>query len=224
MTDRAPTKPGRIALTDEETNITKYYRMTMADDPTEVGTELNKANLLSDAAAAAVWPVAADRPSDPVPSGAFEVLGKQRTVLLADHTTTTSAKEQFNLSEEIEHFEELDIWAFQSDDSGSTHTAFGIYSGDFDYSSATSTERQDYLTKVPNNTSGRKNARVVFTKNSSNDGSERLVAELTGSAGSINTIKTGGYKSGKVITLDKTVSGTEGVCSGVRIIIIGRSY
>ena len=59
MTDRAPTKPGRIALTDEETNITKYYRMTMADDPTEVGTELNKANLLSDAAAADVWPISA---------------------------------------------------------------------------------------------------------------------------------------------------------------------
>ena len=221
MTDRVPTHAGRVQLVPVSGNL---YDMTMADEPVEAGTALNKANLMSDAAAAAVWPIAADRPADPTPSAAFEVLGKQRTVVLADHTTSTSAKEQFNLSEDIESFKELDIWAFQSDDSGATHTAFGIYSGDFDYSSATSTERQDYLTKVPNNTSGRKNARVVFTKNDSVNGSERLVAELTGSAGSISVIKTGGYKSGKVITLDKTVSGTEDVCPGVRIIIIGRSY
>lgn len=51
MKDRIPTKPGRVALTDEETNVTKYYIMAMADEPVEEGTELNKATLLTDATA-----------------------------------------------------------------------------------------------------------------------------------------------------------------------------
>ena len=52
MTDRQPTKPGRIALTDEQTNVTKYYTMEMADEPTDVGTPPTKVNLFSDATAA----------------------------------------------------------------------------------------------------------------------------------------------------------------------------
>ena len=51
MTDRQPTKPGRIALTDEQTNVTKYYTMEMADEPTDVGTPPTKVNLFSDATA-----------------------------------------------------------------------------------------------------------------------------------------------------------------------------
>ena len=64
MKDRIPTKPGRIALTDEDTGVTKYYIMTMADEPVEDGTELNKASLLKDATAAAFGLTDAAVPDD----------------------------------------------------------------------------------------------------------------------------------------------------------------
>lgn len=51
MKDRIPTYAGRVVLTPVSGNI---YDMTMADEPTEVGTPLNKANLLTDATAAAI--------------------------------------------------------------------------------------------------------------------------------------------------------------------------
>lgn len=54
MEDRIPTKPGRVALRDVDTGITKLYDMQMADEPTVEGTSLNKANLLTDATAAAI--------------------------------------------------------------------------------------------------------------------------------------------------------------------------
>lgn len=43
MKDRVPTKPGRVKLTDEETGVAKYFKLEMADEPTESGTDLNKA-------------------------------------------------------------------------------------------------------------------------------------------------------------------------------------
>lgn len=49
MKDRIPTHAGRVQLTPVSGNI---YDMTMADEPTEQGTALNKANLLTDATAA----------------------------------------------------------------------------------------------------------------------------------------------------------------------------
>lgn len=50
MKDRIPAtgKAGLIKLTDPETGIEKLYFMALADDPTEVGTKLSKANLLTD--------------------------------------------------------------------------------------------------------------------------------------------------------------------------------
>lgn len=53
MKDRVPAsgQAGRIALTEEGTNTTKYYKIQMADNPSSgnEGTALNKANLLTDA-------------------------------------------------------------------------------------------------------------------------------------------------------------------------------
>ena len=51
MKDRVPTHAGRVQLVpvQGETNI---YDMTRADDPTQEGTPLNKANILPDATAA----------------------------------------------------------------------------------------------------------------------------------------------------------------------------
>lgn len=53
MEDRVPTYAGRVKLTPV-TGSTDLFDMQMADEPTEVGTPLNKANLLADATAAAI--------------------------------------------------------------------------------------------------------------------------------------------------------------------------
>lgn len=42
MKDRQPTRPGRVAITDEITNETRYATIEMADEPTEEGTIFNK--------------------------------------------------------------------------------------------------------------------------------------------------------------------------------------
>lgn len=47
MIDRQPTKPGRIKLTDDKGNV-QYYYMERADEPTVVGTPINKATLFDD--------------------------------------------------------------------------------------------------------------------------------------------------------------------------------
>lgn len=52
MEDRVPTKPGRVLITPENGSPAYYATVAMADEPTQVGTALNKENLLSDATAA----------------------------------------------------------------------------------------------------------------------------------------------------------------------------
>lgn len=42
MKNRVSNDPGRVKLTDEETGVSKYYTLEMADNPTEIGTALNK--------------------------------------------------------------------------------------------------------------------------------------------------------------------------------------
>jgi hypothetical protein len=70
MTDRVATFPGRVQLlpVDGQENT---YDMILADTPTVVGTPLNKASLLSDAAAAGLGLVAANNPT---PSDAFSAI------------------------------------------------------------------------------------------------------------------------------------------------------
>lgn len=55
MFDRlpGPGKEGRVKITPEGGGAPFYAIMEMADEPTQVGTPLNKATLLSDATAAA---------------------------------------------------------------------------------------------------------------------------------------------------------------------------
>ena len=52
MKDRIPTKPGRVQLVPSADDDDLFI-LTRADEPTETGTPLNKASLLSDAAATA---------------------------------------------------------------------------------------------------------------------------------------------------------------------------
>lgn len=63
MLDRVPTYPGRVQLVPV-TGQPNVYDMTMADDPTEPGTALNKANLLKDATAALFGLTGAAVPDD----------------------------------------------------------------------------------------------------------------------------------------------------------------
>ena len=54
MEDRIPTKPNRYAVYDDNHNFIRYEYHERADEPTQVGDALNKANLLPDAVATAL--------------------------------------------------------------------------------------------------------------------------------------------------------------------------
>lgn len=67
MKDRVPTHAGRVQLLPV-TGQPNKYDLTMADEPSVVGTALNKANLLTDATATALGLNPGD---DPTPNDAF---------------------------------------------------------------------------------------------------------------------------------------------------------
>ena len=54
MLDRVPTKPNRYAVYDDAHNFLRYEYHERADEPTQVGDALNKANLLPDMVATAL--------------------------------------------------------------------------------------------------------------------------------------------------------------------------
>lgn len=64
MNDRVSTYPGRVRLTPVE-GQTGVYDMVRADSPTQEGTALNKANLLSDTTASAINTLTGSTPSTP---------------------------------------------------------------------------------------------------------------------------------------------------------------
>lgn len=64
MQDRVSNHPGRWVLTPV-TGQSNTYDFTRADDPTVVGTALNKANLLTDATVAAINALAGSTPATP---------------------------------------------------------------------------------------------------------------------------------------------------------------
>jgi hypothetical protein len=69
MRDRVPTKPNRYAVYDDNHNFVRYEYHERADEPTEIGTPLNKATLLKDATAELF-----ELTSDAVPDDAFRRL------------------------------------------------------------------------------------------------------------------------------------------------------
>ena len=75
MQDRVPLYPGRIKLTpvSGQANV---YDMVRADQPTQQGTQLNKATFLKDATAA----LFKDLPENPVPDDVFKILSKAAIV------------------------------------------------------------------------------------------------------------------------------------------------
>lgn len=54
MKDRIPTKPNRYAVYDDAHNFLRYEYHERADEPTQVGSAINKANLLPDDVASAL--------------------------------------------------------------------------------------------------------------------------------------------------------------------------
>lgn len=69
MKDRVPTRPGRMKITPEDGSPAYYATVEMADEPSEVGTALNKSSLLSDSTASALG-----LNGDPTPNSAFSKL------------------------------------------------------------------------------------------------------------------------------------------------------
>lgn len=81
MQDRISTYPNRWILTDTATGESQTVDMTRADQPTQVGTALNTANLLSETAAAAIKNAFGGAPD--VPSEAFEIMANNFTKITA---------------------------------------------------------------------------------------------------------------------------------------------
>ena len=79
MVDRKPTYKNRVLVTKEADGTQEYVTWEHADSPITEGTPLNKQNLLSDAAAAAVGLSA-----DATPSKAFEAIGTSLGGLAAE--------------------------------------------------------------------------------------------------------------------------------------------
>lgn len=84
MLDRVPANPGRVLITPES-GSPYYATVTRADNPTQEGTPLNKASLLSDATAALLG-----GDSTMVPDEAFQALKS----LIDDVTTLSNSKAQ----------------------------------------------------------------------------------------------------------------------------------
>lgn len=74
MQDRVSLYPGRVKL-EPVAGQDNLYDLTRADQPTQEGTPLNKANLLSDATAAAIKALLASQTEDPAtPNDALNTL------------------------------------------------------------------------------------------------------------------------------------------------------
>lgn len=215
MTDRVPVYPGRVQLVPV-TGQTNIYDMTMADQPTEAGTALNKANLLSDSAAAAVWPVAGDRPSDPTVSDALTLLGRKGKVLLADVTLTASIPYATPLSIPLagnfEDYHQIEIWLINEAVDSTANGSLWLGERDADHkicdvgweaSSGTYQESRT-VTILRNDSTGH-----LFAVNRAS-GSNNDTRKQTGA----------GKLTGNAFLLSRTSSGTLSL-TGARLVIYG---
>ena len=75
MKDRIPTYPGRVTLTPVSGQA-NTYDLVRADEPTEAGTALNKANLLTDAVASAIQTIAGAASAPDTPNAALNLLAQ----------------------------------------------------------------------------------------------------------------------------------------------------
>lgn len=82
MKDRTPQYPGRVLITPEDGGEPFYATLTLADEPVDEGTALNKANLLQDTTAALMNLGAAATPDD-----MLRALGQKLNGLIVAGTT-----------------------------------------------------------------------------------------------------------------------------------------
>ena len=88
MQDRVSLYPGRVKL-EPVAGQANTYDLTRADQPTQEGTPLNKANLLSDATAAAIKALLASQTEDPAtPNESLNILAQA----VEDVTTVAAGK------------------------------------------------------------------------------------------------------------------------------------
>lgn len=88
MQDRVSLYPGRVKL-EPVAGQANLYDLTRADQPTQEGTPLNKANLLSDATAASIKALLASQTENPVtPNAALSILAQA----VEDVTTVAAGK------------------------------------------------------------------------------------------------------------------------------------
>ena len=85
MKDRVPGKPNRYAVYDDNHNFLRYEYHERADEPTQTGDALNKANLLPDDVATALGLGPADNPQ------VKDALNKIKT-LIDNNTTLANTK------------------------------------------------------------------------------------------------------------------------------------
>lgn len=88
MNDRVSTYPGRVRLTPVE-GQTDVFDMVRADSPTQEGTALNKANLLSDTTASAINTLTGSTPS--TPNSALYALTNKISAVITSLLTNTTA-------------------------------------------------------------------------------------------------------------------------------------
>lgn len=84
MQDRIALNPGRVLITPES-GESYYATLTRADNPTQEGTPLNKANLLTDETEAALFGSVSDRTVDQ----AFKGIANKINLIMSDMATMT---------------------------------------------------------------------------------------------------------------------------------------
>lgn len=98
MQDRVSLYPGRVKL-EPVAGQANLYDLTRADQPTQEGTPLNKANLLSDATAAAIKALLASQTEDPAtPNAALSILAQA-----VDAAATKAAAVESKGNCEVQH-------------------------------------------------------------------------------------------------------------------------
>lgn len=212
MKDRTPTKPGRVQLVPVagQTNI---YDMSMADEPTEVGTALNKANLLSDASAAAVWRGSA--PADPSVSDALAELAGRNKILLDTTTTSNISSGGFKtetLADDIENYREIEIWIYKE----SSQASLTI---DVDSSVNSNKRIAEFAGSVPS-----RYAKAFFVDNSAS--SHSVITVATDRNSSLYPLTNKAYSASNKLEGTSITIGASGYTfgSGARIIIIGHKF
>lgn len=96
MVDRAPTKPNRYAVYDENHNFIRYEYHERADEPTQEGDALNKANLLPDAVATALGLTGNPQVKDALEK-LFDIANPKAKIATGSYTGNLSYPRNINL-------------------------------------------------------------------------------------------------------------------------------